>query len=226
MCENTDLKISVGIVALNEELYLSDLLLDIENQTYEKKYMELLFIDSCSNDKTLSIFLEFKNKFKDKYYSIQILNNPKKKQACGWNIAISNFTGEALIRLDAHARIPSNFVEKNVFYLNKGEDVVGGLRSVKNKVSTNWNNTLLLSELSLFGSSIASYRRTNEEKYVNSMFHACYRRKVLADVGFFNEFLGRTEDNEYHYRIRKNGYKLYYNSSINSFQIIRSNLKK
>ena len=37
MCENTDLKIFVGIVALNEELYLSDLLLDIENQNIPKK---------------------------------------------------------------------------------------------------------------------------------------------------------------------------------------------
>lgn len=226
MYKDSNLKISLGIVALNEEDYLPDLLLDIQNQTFNKKDIELVFVDSGSNDNTMSIFNDYKHKFENEYYSIQILNNVKKKQASGWNVAISNFKGDALIRVDAHARIPKDFIEKNVFYLSKGEDVVGGVRTVQNKISSPWNNTLLLAELSLFGSSIASYRRANTEKYVNSMFHACYRREVLEKVGLFNENLGRTEDNEFHYRIRKNGYKLYYNSEINSSQLIRSSLKK
>ena len=226
MCENSDLKISVGIVALNEEQYLPDLLSDILQQTYKKESIELLFIDSDSTDKTFTIFSDFKEQYENIFFSIQILKNPQKKQAFGWNIAILNFKGDALIRLDAHARIPSDFVEKNVFYLAKGENVVGGLRSVKNKETTPWKNTLLVAELSLFGSSIAGYRRKNEEKYVNSMFHACYRRNVLENVGLFNVNLGRTEDNEFHYRIRKKGYKLYYNSEIFSYQLIRSSLKK
>lgn len=37
MCENSNLIISIGIVALNEESYLPDLLNDINNQNYEKK---------------------------------------------------------------------------------------------------------------------------------------------------------------------------------------------
>ena len=226
MCENRDIIISIGIIALNEELYLPDLLDDIYNQNYEKKYIELIFVDSGSCDKTISIFTEFKNNFEHEYHSIKMLNNFKKKQSSGWNVVISNYTGDVLLRIDAHARIPFDFVQNNIKFLKKGEMVVGGLRSVKNSQDSNWNNTLLIAELSMFGSSIAGYRRKNEEKYVNSMFHAAYKREVITKTGYFNEFLGRTEDNEYHYRIRKNGYKLYYNSEIYSYQIIRSNLKK
>ena len=40
MCENSNLIISIGIVALNEESYLPDLLNDINNQNYEKKNIE------------------------------------------------------------------------------------------------------------------------------------------------------------------------------------------
>ena len=39
MCENSNLIISIGIVALNEESYLPDLLNDINNQNYEKKIL-------------------------------------------------------------------------------------------------------------------------------------------------------------------------------------------
>lgn len=226
MCENSNLIISIGIVALNEESYLPDLLNDINNQNYEKKNIELIFVDSGSCDKTISIFWDFKKRFDNVFHSIRVLDNLKKKQSSGWNVVISNYTGDVLLRIDAHARIPSDFVKKNVKYLKKGEMVVGGLRSVKNSQNSNWNDTLLIAELSLFGSSIAGYRRMNEEKYVNSMFHAAYKREVINNTGYFNEYLGRTEDNEYHYRIRKKGYKLYYNSEIYSYQIIRSNLRK
>ena len=45
MCENSNLIISIGIVALNEESYLPDLLNDINNQNYEKKNIELKMME-------------------------------------------------------------------------------------------------------------------------------------------------------------------------------------
>ena len=218
------IKISIGIIALNEEEYLPDLLGDILNQTYDKKFIELVLVDSGSNDSTLHIFETFKKNYQSGFASIQILKNKKRNQASGWNTVIENYTMDALIRIDAHSRLTQDFVEQNVIALNKGEFVVGGLRSVKNKESNRWNDTLLLAEMSLFGSSIASYRRLEKDGYVNSMFHACYRREVLNKVGFFNEKLGRTEDNEFHYRIRQAGYRLFYTPKIKSYQLIRANI--
>ena len=220
------IKITIGIIALNEEEYLPDLLDDILNQTYDKQYMELVLVDSGSVDSTLHIFEKFKLDNQAAYASIQILKNKGRNQASGWNTVIANYTMDALIRIDAHSRLTSDFIEQNVVALNKGENVTGGLRSVVNKESSNWDNTLWLAEMSLFGSSIASYRRAESDRYVNSVFHACYRREVLDKVGFFNEKLGRTEDNEFHYRVRQAGYKLFYTPKIKSYQLIRSDLKK
>jgi len=53
-----------------------------------------------------------------------------------------------------------------------------------------------------------------------------YKREVLEKVGFFNEKLLRTEDNEFHYRIRKAGYKLCYDDDIISYQHTRNSLSK
>ena len=46
-----------------------------------------------------------------------------------------------------------------------------------------------------------------------------YHKDVVDTVGYFDEKLTRTEDNEYHYRIRKNGFKIWYDTSIESFNI-------
>lgn len=93
------------------------------------------------------------------------------------------------------------------------------------KKDTPWSNVLLQVENSLFGSSINSSRRSREKTYVKTMFHAAYRREVFDKVGLFNERLLRTEDNEFHYRIRKAGYKLCYDPTIISYQYARSSFK-
>lgn len=54
----------------------------------------------------------------------------------------------------------------------------------------------------------------------------CIKEKYWKKVGFFNEKLLRTEDNEFHYRIRKAGYKLCYNDNIVSYQHTRNSLLK
>ena len=53
-----------------------------------------------------------------------------------------------------------------------------------------------------------------------------YHKDVIDKVGYFDEKLVRTEDNEFHYRIRKNGFKIWYDTSIESFQYIRPTYSK
>ena len=90
---------------------------------------------------------------------------------------LDNYTGEAVIRVDAHAHIPVDFVSKNVKVLEEGEMVVGGVRPNIVDEETPWKDTLLLAESSMFGSSIAPYRNggngTEEKIYMKSLFHAC-----------------------------------------------------
>ena len=77
----------------------------------------------------------------------------------------------------------------------------------------------------MFGSSIAPYRAGHHKRYVKSVFHGAYRREVFEKAGLFNEKLGRTEDNEMHYRIRKAGYKICFTPDIISYQHVRSSWK-
>ena len=217
--------VSVCVVAYNEEKVLGNLLNDIKAQDYEHSKIEVVLIDSMSTDHTKDIMRDFQRQTSDDFKKIQVLENLKKKQASGWNVAIRNFSGDVMIRVDAHASIPPEFVRKNVEILESGEMVSGGPRPNMIDESTPWKETLLLAEQSMFGSSMASYRRSQKKQYVKSLFHGAYRREVLEKVNGFDEQLGRTEDNEFHYRIRKAGYKLCYDPTIISYQYARSSFK-
>ncbi len=216
--------VSICVVAYNEEKMLPQLLEDIKNQTYPREKTEIVLIDSMSMDGTRKIMEDFQNENQG-YFGIQILENKKKKQASGWNVAIANYKGDIIVRVDAHAAIPNDFISKNVKVLESGEFVSGGVRPNIIDESTDWKETLLLAEQSMFGSSIASYRRSNKKMYVKSVFHGAYKREVFEKVGGFNEQLGRTEDNEIHYRIRQTGYNICYSPDIISYQHSRNSLK-
>lgn len=217
--------ISIGVVAYNEEKYLPNLLGDICSQDYPHNLIEVILIDGGSNDSTRRIMDEFKNNNTD-FYSIQVFSNPKRTQASGWNIAIDNFTGDVLSRIDAHSKLTFDFISNVMLNIEQGESVVGGIRPAIIENETNWSNVLLQVENSLFGSNVNKSRRSNEKTYVKTMFHASYTREVLEKVGHFNEQLLRTEDNEFHYRIRSCGYKLCYDPRIISYQYARNGLKK
>lgn len=221
--------ITVCVIAYNEESTLDKLLNLIGCQDYDHSKMEIILVNSNSTDRTKDIMDQFANnnlKSHNRFYKIQVLQNKNKTLPCGWNVALRAYTGEAILKIDAHATIPKDFVTKNVQTLEQGEDIAGGFRPNIIDETTPWKETLLLAESSMFGSSIAPYRRNQGKTYVKSMFHAAYRREVFDKVGNFNENLGRTEDNEIHYRMREAGYRLCFNPEIISYQHIRSSIGK
>lgn len=217
--------VSLCMIAYNEGEALDGVLRDFQLQDYPHELIEIVLVDSMSTDSTNEKMERFKNTDYG-FRNVAVVQCAKKNQAFSWNAALMTATGDVIIRVDAHARIPRNFVSRNVYNLNQGEHVVGGGRPNITSDVSSWKLTLLAAEDSLFGSSVASYRRpATQKEYLDSLFHAAYRREVIQKVGGFNENLGRTEDNEFHYRIRKAGYKLCCCPDIISYQHSRNNLK-
>lgn len=221
-----DFLVSICVVAYNEESYLPTLFNDILAQTYPKEKTEIVLVNSMSTDSTKQLCNDFKSQHKDEYHNIVIADNPKRLQAPGWNVAITSSSGDIIFRIDAHAQIPPEFVQNNVRHHEEGEFVTGGVRPNIIDGDTPYKRTLLMAESSMFGSSVADYRRNSEKSYVKSIFHPAYRREVFEKSGLFNEALGRTEDNEMSLRIRDNGYKICMCPDIISYQHTRSSLKK
>lgn len=220
------LTVTLGVVALNEENYLPRVLEAFNKQTYPHELIEVILIDGGSADKTREIMNDYALHNPAGFYSIQVLNNPKKIQAAGWNVAIDNFRGDILFRIDAHSYIPADFVALNMANVADGENVVGGPRDCINENDSMWSRMLLSAENSLFGSSFFRKKDTTKITHVDSLFHLGYTRKVLDKVGHFNEKLLRTEDNDFNYRVRAAKFEICCDPKVHSSQYVRSNLRK
>ncbi|MBQ9625537.1 MAG: glycosyltransferase family 2 protein [Clostridia bacterium] len=220
------MKITIAIVAYNEEAYLPKLFEDIKNQTYPHEKIELLFINSMSEDGTKALMEQFAKENSDEFLSVRVLENKQKRQSNGWNIAIQEFSTESLVMISAHGHIPESFIAESIKILESGENICGGMRPAIIENESAWSQTLLLAEESLFGSSPSSARRNNAKSYVKSIFHAAYKREVFEKVGLYRDDLGRTEDNEFLYRVRQAGFKICMAPEIISYQYIRPTLTK
>lgn len=217
-------RVSLIIIALNEEKALPDLLASIKNQSYDHKAIELIFVDSMSTDHTREIMNEFIEE--NDFHRVVYKKNPKIIQAGGWNTALDDVNGDIIIRLDAHAYLPEEFIEKNVRCIDEGHDICGG--KVKNHIADRsaWSKIINIAESSMFGGSVAAFRHKDTAGYVPTLAFAAYKREVFEKAGRFNENLVRTEDNEMHYRMRQSGYQFFYNPEIISFRETRPTLRK
>lgn len=216
--------ISFIIVAYNAENSLHNSLECLNQQDYPHKKIEVILVNSASTDNTKEIMKKFQKDNKD-YKNILVLENPKKTLPYGNNVALKNLTGDLVIRVDAHSTFPKNFLSENVKEIESGEDIVGGKCLSFSSSENPWEKTLALVDKSLFGSGIAKFRSSTKREYVSTLAYAMYKKEVYDKVGFYNEKLARTEDNEMHYRMRKAGYKFLLSPNIVSYHHARPDLK-
>ena len=214
-------KISFIIVAYNAAGSMGALLEDLLAQTIAHEQIEALLVDSASTDATRQLMLDFAQKAP---FDVKVLDNPRRWLASGINVALRAATGDAIIRLDAHARIPANFLESNLRALARGEQIVGGCVA-GGKPNTAWENVLRTVDTSRFCGGAAPFRNGGEARYVDTLAYALYRREVYDKVGFYDERLRRTEDNDMHYRMRAAGYRFYFSPDIISYHAARSTMR-
>ena len=119
--------VSFCVIAYNEEKAIPSLFQDIRNQDYPHDKMEIIFVNAMSEDRTRQLMEEFA-KEDNGFRRVVVLDNPKKIQAAGWNVAIKEAQGDIIMRIDAHTMIPKEFVSKNIECIQSGENVSGGPR--------------------------------------------------------------------------------------------------
>lgn len=214
-------KISFIIVAYNASASLSALLDDLLAQTVPPAQLEALLVDSASTDDTRALMQAFAASAP---FPVKVLDNPRRWLAAGINVALGAASGDAVIRLDAHARIPKDFLKKNLRILERGEDIVGG-SVLGGAPGSAWESVLRTVDTSRFCGGAAPFRNGGEARYVDTLAYALYRRRVYDEVGLYDERLRRTEDNDMHYRMRKAGFRFYFSPEIVSYHAARTTLR-
>lgn len=103
------LKVSVIVPVFNEEKYLPGLLESLKNQTSSPK--EIIFCDNNSSDNSLSIINSYKS-----ILPIIIIKEKQKGILPTIERAWRETRGDLIIRTDADALLPKNYVKKCIKY--------------------------------------------------------------------------------------------------------------
>lgn len=217
--------VSALIVMRNERNYIKPSLMSFVNQTYPKDRYEIVVVDGCSDDGTVDIVNGIIREFSTDSFHIRLVDNPKRILASGWNIGIKAAKGEYVTRIDAHAEAALDFIEKSVkTMLRVDAACVGGkLDSIPVE-----GDDLLVSKVlsSSFGVGNSSFRVSDTAGYADTAVYGLYRKSVFDEAGYFDEKLVRNQDIDLHSRIKKAGYKFYFNPEIQSVYHTRSSVKK
>lgn len=163
-----------------------------------------------------------------KWENVRFIPNPKKIQSCAFNLGVGLSDAPIIIRMDAHALYEPSYVERCYNHLQNDPAIgnVGGRCIIK---PTDMDSRMAVANAILnrsrFGIGGSDFRVSNEEKESDSVPFGAFRREVVEKVGGMREDLPRGEDNEYNSRIRKAGYKIWFDPKIVSSYFARPTLK-
>ena len=221
--------ISFVIPIYNEQKYLKNMLESIDTQIFSKNILiEVILVDGNSNDNSKVIAKNFIKKSKNQNISYIVLDNNKQITPYGFNIGIKHSNSNIIGFGGAHCIYPENLFS-NVIYLFKNidADVLGGGH---NKIIPNQkgfiSRAISALYLSPLGAGVAAYHRRSKPGYVDTVFGGFYKKSIFKEIGLFNTQLNRAQDYELNIRVRKAGYKIYFDPVLNNNYIVKTNLKQ
>ena len=213
-------EIAVIIPTLNEERFISRCLESVIAQTFPLEKMDIMVVDGGSRDNTRIIVEEYHRR----YSNIRLINNPGRIQSIAFNIGVRNSTAPYIVRMDAHAFYKPFYIEGCIEGLkgdsNRGN--VGGQWDIQPQNESLWAVTNAILNYSKFGIGGATYRVGANAGNVDTVPFGAFPRKVIDEIGGMRNDLPRGEDNEYNSRIKKAGYKIYFDPRIECVYYARS----
>ena len=196
-------RVSVIVPCRNEERFIRACLERILATTYPADRLEILVADGRSDDATREIVTELAAR----HPHLRLLDNPLRITPAALNLAIRAARGEVIVRMDAHAYFPPEYITRLVTALDEtGAEIVGGAIDTRPADATATAEAIALAMRHPFGVGNSSFRiGTAARRPVDHIpFFAC-RRALFDRVGLFDEELLRNQDGEFSSRVRRQG---------------------
>jgi len=211
--------VSIVLPVRNEAAFIERGLASVLCQTYPKDRMEVIVADGMSTDNSREMIRGLAAKSE---VPISIVDNVRKIAPTGLNRAIEKAKGDVIIRVDGHCEIEPDYIANCVGLLQSGraEGVGGPIETVGETPKASAISMAMSSKFGVGGSAFRTVK--DREIFTDTVAFPGYTRKIIDQVGAFNEELVRNQDDEYNFRIRKLGGRILLSPMIRSRYYSRS----
>ncbi len=193
---------SILITVKNDRDNLNRLLLSLEKQNLNE--MEIVIVDAYSSDGTFDLIKNFSKRFNNIVYD-QIPGSRGK----GRNRCIQLSRGEQLIFLDSDTEVPDGWSDKLREYYSK--PIVAG--KVIQRSDARWSD---LGRVPMMLNGVDVTYPSNNLKY---------SRKVIDEIGLFDDKMNTAEDIDLNIRAVQRGYSIYYAEDMFVYHYPRENIR-
>lgn len=203
---DSNVKVTVGLCVKNCEATVEKAVNSIINQDYPLQAMELVVVDGCSKDKTISIIknclvnADLRNNFFSENHGLG-----RARQT-----VVENASGDYIVWVDGDMVLSRDFIRKQVGFMEANPLVGIG----KGKYGLNREDKLVATLENM--EFLINFEVEGETASKSLGTSGCiYRLDAIRQAGGFDEnFKGVGEDMDAEYRVREQGWKLYVTNAV------------
>ncbi len=201
-------KVSILVATLNSELTIEGCLKAICELNYPKDLLEIIVVDGCSMDGTLEIAEK---------YPVKVISAPLNAPAA-YNYALKIVSSDVIGFIDADAKVEKEWLNKLVAYLDKPQvaGISGGIET--------WNKENVWARS--IGYDLENrYARLKKSVVRIATMNLLMKKKVIEEVGGFDEHLPSQYDTDLGFRVTSRGYKLLFEPDAKCYHFNRSTVR-
>jgi cellulose synthase/poly-beta-1,6-N-acetylglucosamine synthase-like glycosyltransferase len=201
-------KVSILVATLNSELTIDGCLKAICELNYPQDLLEIIVVDGCSTDGTLEIAEK---------YQVKVISAPLNAPAA-YNYALKIVSSDVIGFIDADAKVEKEWLNKLVAYLDNPQvaGVSGGIET--------WNKENVWARS--IGYDLENrYARLKKSIVRIATMNLLMKKKVIEEVGGFDERLPSQYDTDLGFRITSRGYKILFEPDAKCYHFNRSTVR-
>lgn len=214
------MSVLIVIPTLNEEKHIEDVVL-IAMTAARAVDGQVVVADGGSIDATCDIV----GALAQKHPRLSLIDNPGRYQSAAINRAVETHgAGQNwLIRLDAHAGYPSDFI-KVLLEEAEAHDADSVVVTMFAEGQSWLQRIIADAQNSRFGNGASAHRNSTQGKWVDHGHHALMRLSAFRDVGGYDAQFSHNEDAELDYRLARSGYRIWLTGRTHMTYFPRSDL--
>ncbi len=214
--------VSVVVPCRNEEAFIAKAVGAILANDWPHDKMEVIVVDGMSDDGTRGIVTEIASRDA----RVRLVDNPALFAGGAMKVGVAAARGEYVARVDAHAEIAPDYIRTGVDILERRPEVwaVGG--PVDRVAADPEGRFVAAVNSNIFATGNTPVRVGRIEGPVDAVLYPIWRREVFDRVGDFDESLVRNQDDDFHYRVRREGAVIYQSQKMRAKYYVRGSVRQ